>query len=56
MHSIERRVAELESKVADNRLKIVVVLDGETEAEALRRAGYPADSRVVFCSDVDARL
>ena len=56
MHSIERRVAELESKVADNRLKIVVVLDGETEAEALRRAGYPADSRVVFCSEVDARL
>ena len=54
--TIERRVAALEDKAFDNSMKVLLLMDGETEAEALLRSGYPADSRVVFCSEVDARL
>ena len=54
--TIERRVSALEDKAFDNSLKVLLLMDGEAEAEALLRAGYPADSRVVFCSEVDARL
>jgi hypothetical protein len=41
-------------------MKLVIVEDGETEADALERAGYPPDAAdvwcVVFVSATDARL
>ena len=62
MQSTERRVAALEIKASagDASLKLVFLDDGESEAAALERAGYPPDAadvlRVVFVSRTDARL
>jgi hypothetical protein len=53
---IERRIAALENSVSDLALKIVLLLDGETEADALRRAGLPGEARVVFITSLDERL
>ena len=57
MQSIERRIAALETSAIDGRLKIIIVLDGETQADALRRLGYPPDALgVVYGSQFDAVL
>ena len=57
MQTTERRVAALELKATDNSLKIVVVMDGETQVEALLRVGLPPDAkRVVFLSPLDVML
>jgi hypothetical protein len=59
---IERRIAalEAEARAGDGSMKLVIVEDGETEADALERAGYPPDAAdvwcVVFVSATDARL
>jgi len=37
--TIDRRIAALESSASDDTMKIVIVEDGETQAEALKRAG-----------------
>ena len=51
MQSTERRVAALEIKASavDASLKLVFVDDGETKADALRRAGHPPDAADVMC-------
>jgi hypothetical protein len=56
MQNTERRVAALENSASDLALKIVFLLDGETEADALRRAGLPQDARAVFITSLDERL
>jgi hypothetical protein len=57
MQTIERRLAALETANRDDSLKVVVVEDGQTEAEALRLAGLPPDTRgLIFCSPLDAML
>lgn len=55
--SIEKRIAALEMSASDDTIKIIIVEDGETQAEALKRAGLPADARgVVYCTPLDAML
>ena len=54
--SLESRVDTLEVKASDNRLTIVVVMDGETQADALARAGCSSEEQVLFCSELDAML
>jgi hypothetical protein len=62
VQSIENRVAALEAKAsaADGALKFVWMEQGETEADALKRAGYsPEDigtGRVLTVSWLDAKL
>lgn len=54
MQPIERRIAALEAAGQGDAIKVVCVLDGETQAEALARAGLPPDARgVVWCSPLD---
>ncbi len=60
--SIEHRVSLLEAKAhaADDSLKLVFQDDGQSEAEALARAGYPPDAADVMCvmfvSPTDLRI
>ena len=60
MQSIERRIAALESQRTDKSMKVVYVLDGEPEVDALCRVGLPTDVRdhgcVVLLSELDERL
>lgn len=62
MQSIERRIAALESNASavDASLKVVFVEAGETEADAIKRAGYPPNAADVMClvfvSPTDERL
>ena len=62
MQNIERRVAalEAEARAGDGSIKVVVVEDGQTEADALQRAGYPPDAAdvwcVVFASATDGKI
>ncbi|MBP9061167.1 MAG: hypothetical protein KBF98_12735 [Rhodoferax sp.] len=57
MQTIERRVAALESSASDDTLKIIIVEDGETQADALKRVGLPPDARgVVFGTPLDELL
>ena len=62
MQNIERRVAALEAEAhaGDGSIKVIVAEDGETEADALRRAGYPPDAAdvwcVVFASATDVKI
>lgn len=62
MQNIERRIAalEAEARAGDGSIRVVVVEDGETEAVALKRAGYPPDAAdvwcVVFASAPDSKL
>ena len=60
MPSIERRVSALEAQAnaADGALKFVWMEQGETEADALKRAGIaPEDAgRVLMFSWLDAKL
>jgi hypothetical protein len=57
MLTIERRVAALEASASDGSMKIIIVEDGETQADALERIGLsPHALRVVCISPLDARL
>ena len=57
MLNIERRIAALEASVSDDGVKIVIVEDGETQADALKRAGQISGALVVMCiSPLDDRL
>ena len=57
MQSIELRVSALEAAGQSDAIKVVCVLDGETQAEALARAGLQPDARgVVWCTPLDERL
>ncbi len=57
MQTIEKRIAALEAKASDDTVKIVVVWEGETDAEALERAGLPPDALdVVYGTPFDAKL
>lgn len=56
MQTIERRIAALEGSASDKTLKVVVVLDGESQADALKRVGLPPDVRAVFLTELDARI
>lgn len=47
MQTTEKRIAALESDASDNRIKIVIVYPGETQADALKRVGLPPDVRGV---------
>ena len=56
--TLENRIAILEAKFTrDDAIKIVVVLDGESNADALARAGLPTNARgVVFMTPLDMDL
>lgn len=57
MLSSERRIAALESSAHDDSLKIILVEDGETQADALNRAGYHPDALgVLYGTPLDALL
>ncbi len=56
MLQVEKRIAALENSASDLALKIVLLVDGETEADALRRAGLPQDARAVLITSLDERL
>ena len=57
MLNTERRIAALEASASDDSLKIIIVKDGETPAEAFRRVGLEPDALRVMCiSPLDARL
>lgn len=56
MQTTEKRIAALESSASDKTLKLVVVMDGETPADALKRLGLPPDTMAVFLSELDARI
>ena len=56
--TLATRIERLESKLTRNdAIKIVVVLDGETNASALDRVGLPPNARgVVFATPLDVEL
>jgi len=57
MSNTERRIAALEAGATDDTLNVVIVEDGETQADALQRAGLSPDARrVLYLSPLDARL
>lgn len=57
MLTLERRVAALESSASDGSMKIIIVEDGETQADALKREGVThGPLRVVCLTPLDARL
>ena len=60
MQNIERRIAALESKAsaADGALRFVWMEQGETEADALKRAGVPPEvaGQVLMFSWLDVKL
>ena len=57
MLNTERRIAALEASASDDSMKIVMLEDGETQADALKRAGVMPDAlRVVCVTPLDARL
>ena len=57
MLNTERRIAALEASSSDDSVKIVLLKDGETQADALKRAGLiPSALRVVCVTPLDAKL
>ena len=57
MKTTEKRITALENSASDTGLKIVIVMDGETQAQALERVGLPADARgVLYLTPLDALL
>lgn len=57
MTTTEKRLAALESSASDTGLKIVIVENGETQADALKRVGLPPDARgVLYLTPLDALL
>lgn len=51
MQGIERRVAALETRARaiDGAWKLVFVADGESNADAFKRTGYPPGAENVMC-------
>ena len=49
MLNTERRIAVLEASASDSTLKIIVVEDGEIQADALKRVGLKPDALHVMC-------
>ena len=57
MATTERRIAALEASAYDGGIKLVMQADGETQAEALKRAGLmPGTLRVVWLTPLDMSL
>lgn len=57
MLNTERRIAALEASASDDSMKIIIVEHGETQADALKRAGLTLGAlRVVCVTPLDARL
>jgi hypothetical protein len=57
MLTIEKRIAALESSASDTALKIIIVEDGETQDQALKRLGLPPDARdVIWGVPMDVQL
>jgi len=57
MLNTEKRIAALEASAINNTMKVIVIEDGETQADALERIGLsPHALRVVCISPLDARL
>ena len=57
MLPIERRIAALEASTRDDSMKIVLLEDGETQADALKRAGLmPNALGVLYCTPLDALI
>ena len=53
----ERRIAALEASAGDDSMKIVMLEEGETQANALMRAGLiPGAKRLVCITPLDAKL
>ena len=49
MLNTEKRIAALEISASDDSMKIIVVEDGETPADALKRVGLEPDALRVMC-------
>lgn len=45
MQSTEKRIADLEMRASDDRIKFLVIQEGETQTDALKRVGLPPDAR-----------
>ena len=57
MLNTERRIAALEASAGDDSMKIVMLEEGETQANALMRAGLiPGAKRLVCITPLDAKL
>ena len=57
MLNTERRIAALEASAIDDTIRVIVIEDGETKADALKRIGLsPQALRVVCIAPLDARL
>lgn len=56
MQATKRRIAALEDSASDKGLRVVVVLDGESPADALRRLGLPPDVVAVYLTELDERI
>ncbi|MBW7832965.1 MAG: hypothetical protein H3C29_07095 [Simplicispira suum] len=56
MQTTEKRIAALESSASDKSLKVVLVLDGETPADALKRLRLPPHVVAVYLSELDERI
>lgn len=60
MRGLERRIAALEAvKPPADPFRVIWLEAGETETDAMKRAGYPPDADVMwvrFVSPTDARL
>lgn len=56
-NNLESRIAELERQHGGAGYKLVLRTDGETDDEALARAGLAGwKGVVIFCNELDARL
>ena len=57
MESIEKRISRLESNTGDDKLRVVVLLNGEIAIDALERLGLPVELKsCVFLSPLDVDL
>lgn len=57
MLTTKKRISALEISASDDSMKMVIVEDGETQAEALKRVGLPPDARaVIYGTPLDAML
>lgn len=57
MLTIEKRVAALETAASDDTIKLIIVEDGETQAEALKRAGLRPDALgVMYGTPLDVKI
>ena len=57
MRNTEKRVAALEASALDDTMKVIIIQDGETQAEASERFGLSRNTLcVVFGMSLDALL